>query len=115
MLRLNTGIPAIPSGEQKNLGVVVGDLAGFPNGRRVGDDITDIALRVLMGALCYPIQVDLDGDGTVGDADDNLGFCSPVDAPVGNAAFTDGSPQNADRFDDTFPYLTTPLPGSPGL
>ena len=114
MLRLNTGIPATPAASQVNLGVAGGDLAGFPNGRRVGDDITDIALRVMMGALCHPILIDLDGSGVAGDAGDNLGLCAPADAPVGTLPFTDGSPQNAARFDDVFPYLTTPLPGSPG-
>ena len=114
MLRLNTAIPATPGASQVNLGVAGGDLAGFPNGRRVGDDITDIALRVMMGALCHPILVDLDASGTAGDAGDNLGLCAPADAPVGTLPFTDGSPQNAARFDDAFPYLTTPLAGSPG-
>ena len=113
MLRLNTGIPATPKGDQVNLGVAGGDLAGFPNGRRPGDDVTDISLRVVMGALCHPIAVDLDGSGTAGDAGDNLGICMPSDAPVGNAPFTDGAPQNAGQFDDAFPYLTTPLTGSP--
>ena len=114
MLRLNTSIPATPRDQQINLGVAAGDLAGFPNGRRVGDDITDIALRAAMGAFCHPIAVDLDGSGIAGDDGDNLGLCSPDEAPVGNLAFTDGSPQNAYRFDNAFPYLTTPIPGSPG-
>ena len=114
MLRLNTGIAATPSASQVNLGVAGGDLAGFPNGRRVGDDITDIALRAMMGAFCHPILVDLDGSGIAGDAGDNLGLCAPADAPVGTLPFTDGSPQNAGRFDGAFPYLTTPLAGSPG-
>ena len=113
MLRLNTGIPATARDSQLNLGVAAGDLAGFPNGRRPGDDVTDIALRVVMGALCHPIAVDLDANGTVGDAGDNLGLCAPADAPVGNAAFTDGSPQNAGQFSNQFPYLTTPVSGSP--
>lgn len=114
MLRLNTAIAATPRDQQINLGVVAGDLAGFPNGRRVGDDITDIALRTVMGALCHPVAIDLDSSGIVGDEGDNLGLCSPADAPVGNVGFTDGSPQNAGRFDNAFPYLTTPLAGSPG-
>ena len=113
MLRLNTGIPATPKESQVNLGVAGGDLAGFPNGRRPGDDVTDIALRVVMGALCHPIAVDLDASGTAGDAGDNLGLCSPSDAPVGNAPFTDGVTQSAEQFDNAFPYLTTPLAGSP--
>jgi len=113
MLRLNTAIAPTPKEAQANLGVAAGDLAGFPNGRRPGDDITDIALRVVMGALCHPIAVDLDGSGRAGDEGDNLGLCVPEDAPVGTAPLTDGAPQNAAQFDAAFPYLTTPLPGSP--
>lgn len=113
MIRLNTGIASTPQSSQINLGVVAGDLAGFPNGRRPGDDVTDIALRAMMGALCHPIAVDLDGNGIVGNEGDNLGLCQPSDAPVGNAPFTDGAPQNAAQFDNAFPYLTTPLTGSP--
>ena len=48
MLRLNVAIP--PSASPNPLGVLGGDLAGFPNGRRVGDDVTDAALRVMAGA-----------------------------------------------------------------
>ncbi|MGK0230040.1 MAG: hypothetical protein ACI9US_002714, partial [Gammaproteobacteria bacterium] len=44
MIRLNTAIAATRKEGQINLGVVGGDLAGFPNGRRPGDDVTDIAL-----------------------------------------------------------------------
>lgn len=54
MLRLNTGIPATPVFSQNNLGVIGGDLAGFPNGRRPGDDVVDVALRVLMGPVFAP-------------------------------------------------------------
>lgn len=113
MLRLNTGIAATPKGSQANLGAVAGDLAGFPNGRRPGDDVTDIALRVVMGALCHPVAIDLDESGVAGDVGDNLGLCSPDDAPVGNAPFTDGSPQNDSQFTNQFPYLQTPVSGSP--
>jgi len=113
MLRLNTGIPATSKDEQSNFGVVAGDLAGFPNGRRPGDDVTDIALRVMMGALCHPVAVDLDSSGTAGDEGDNLGLCTPEDAPAGTVPLTDGAPQNAGQFDATFPYLTTPVTGSP--
>src|SRR6185436_13303132 len=55
MQRLNTGIPAAAAADQKPLGALDGDLAGFPNGRRPGDDVTDIELRVAMGRLCYPL------------------------------------------------------------
>ena len=49
MLRLNMTIP--PADEPKRLGVLAGDLAGFPNGRRLADDIVDIELRVVAGVL----------------------------------------------------------------
>ena len=46
LLRLNTGIaPTADVGEGNRLGVLNGDLAGFPNGRRLEDDIVDIDLR----------------------------------------------------------------------
>ncbi len=51
LLRLNTGVAATPMASRKRLGLLAGDGAGFPNGRRVSDDVTDIALRVVMGAL----------------------------------------------------------------
>jgi len=107
MLRLNTAVAPTPAAAQKTLGVAAGDVAGFPNGRRPGDDVVDVALRVVMGALCYPLPIGANGAPT------NLGLCSPTDAPVGNAAFTDGAPISALDFDQTFPYLKTPLPGSP--
>ncbi len=108
VLRLNTSIAPTPRAAQNNFGVVAGDLAGFPNGRRPGDDVVDIALRVAMGALCHPI--DLDGDG---DATDQLPLCAPADAPIGNVALTDGVPLDANNFEQSFPYLLMPYPGSP--
>ncbi len=90
MLRLNTSIPAKPAEAQNNLGVIGGDLAGFPNGRRPGDDVVDVALRVLMGKL-LPADV----------------------APSGSLPFTDGASIDASSFDTRFPYLRTPLAGSP--
>lgn len=104
MLRLNTGIPATPITEQSAFGVAGDDLAGFPNGRRPGDDVVDIALRVVMGALCHPIPVA--GQAT------NLGFCMPADASVGNVPFTDGAPSDATMMMGTFPYLAAPIAGS---
>ena len=112
MLRLNTGIAPTSAEDQNAFGVVAGDLAGFPNGRRPGDDVVDIALRVVMGALCYPVNIDLDGSGTAGDDGDNLGLCEPADAPVGDQPFTDQAPLDASYVDSTFPYLKAPLPGS---
>lgn len=90
MLRLNTAIPPVAPARQKNLGVLAGDLAGFPNGRRPGDDVVDIALRAVMGVL-------LDTNS----------------APDGKLPYTDGAYVDASMFDNAFPYLTMPLPGSP--
>jgi hypothetical protein len=104
MLRLNTGIPATAADAQSTFGVAGGDLAGFPNGRRPGDDVVDVALRVVMGRLCYPIPV--------GGQPTDLGLCKPADAPVGNVAFTDGAPVSAADFDTRFPYLKSPLGGA---
>jgi hypothetical protein len=96
MLRLNTAIAPTASGSQKRLGVIDGDNAGFPNGRRPGDDVVDIALRVVMGKLCTL----------------NLG-CVPGDAPAGALRFTDGAYLDETFIGTSFPYLKTPLPGSP--
>lgn len=96
MMRLNTGIAPTPKAAQNNLGVIGGDLAGFPNGRRPGDDVVDIELRVAMGKL---ISAGL--------------FGNQSQAPAGEAPLTDGALVNASFFGDTFPYLTTPIPGAP--
>ena len=98
MQRLNTSIAPTPAGSQNNLGVLGGDNAGFPNGRRPGDDVVDIELRVAMGVLCHAFP------GV---------FCNPADAPSGNLPFTDGTLQDVSQFDTSFPYLRPPLPGSP--
>jgi hypothetical protein len=117
MLRLNTGIAATERESQSNLGVAAGDLAGFPNGRRPGDDVVDLALRAMMGAFCHEIAVDLNEDGQL-DEQDNLLLCgdsaqaSREAAPVGNVALRDGAPQNAEQFMSAFPYLLTPIAGS---
>jgi hypothetical protein len=96
MLRLNTSVAPTAPGAQKRLGVIDGDSAGFPNGRRPGDDVIDIELRVVMGKLCTL----------------NIG-CGPGDAPAGSIRFTDGAYLDETSFDPSFPYLRTPLPGSP--
>ncbi|MBV9765720.1 MAG: DUF4331 domain-containing protein, partial [Acidobacteriaceae bacterium] len=51
LLRLNTGIAPATKSSRKRLGVLANDFAGFPNGRRVSDDVTDIALRVVAGGV----------------------------------------------------------------
>lgn len=98
MQRLNVTLPVTAKDEQNNLGVAAGDVAGFPNGRRPGDDVVDVALRVSMGALCHL----------------ELGLCAPEDAPDGGLAYTDGALQEASQFDAVFPYLTTAISGAVG-
>lgn len=117
MMRLNTGVPATPRAQQNPYGVIAEDLAGFPNGRRPGDDTVDIALRVMMGALCHPVPLgaELGVADAVEDTDSdliNLGLCAPEDAPVGNTPFIDGAPISAAELQNRFPYLNTPLPGA---
>jgi hypothetical protein len=97
VVRLNTTTPPVPAALQSNLGFLGGDLAGWPNGRRPGDDVVDITLRVLEGALCYQ----------------NLGLCMPADAQFGQVPFTDQAWVDATQFPRAFPYLTTAIPGSP--
>lgn len=105
MLRLNTAVNPTPRASQKTLGVVADDLAGFPNGRRPGDDVVDIVLRVAMGRLCHPVPIA--GTPT------NLGLCTPAQAPTGTVAYTDGAPSNANNIQNAFPYLNAPLRGAP--
>lgn len=112
LMRLNTSIAPTAPAAQNDLGVLGGDNAGFPNGRRPYDDVTDIELRVAMGALCGKI-------GTCG---------TETTDPNNGAPYTDGSRaagadaasvkvtgqiNPADTYLDTFPYLNTPIPGSP--
>lgn len=100
-LRLNTSIAAKPAAQQDRLGVINGDVAGFPNGRRPGDDVVDIALRVVMGKVCT-----IEGVNTA------VG-CKTTDAPSGGIHFTDGALQSPTQFTSSFPYLNTPIAGSP--
>ncbi len=106
MMRLNTAINPTPRGSQSTFGVVGNDLAGYPNGRRPGDDAVDITLRVAMGRLCYPVPI----AGT----QTPLGLCQPSDAPTGMVAFTDGAPIHDTDVQNVFPYLNAPIAGSPG-
>jgi hypothetical protein len=97
MIRLNTTTAPKAAGAQNTLGVIGGDTAGFPNGRRPGDDVVDIALDVVMGRLCHA----------------GLGLCDPANAPTGLVPFTDGAPITATELQSVFPYLNDPIPGSP--
>ena len=90
MLRLDTAAAVVDAATQQDLGALAGDTAGFPNGRRPGDDVVDIALRVVMGALL-----------------------PPAEAPSGSLTNTDGAAADASTFQSIFPYLNTPNPGAP--
>lgn len=101
MMRLNTAIAPTSMGAQSRLGVLGGDNAGFPNGRRPGDDVVDIELRVAMGVLCTVPTV----NAAVG--------CVPSDAPAGTLRYTDGAFTSDVFFANEFPYLRAALKGSP--
>jgi len=91
MLRLNmsvtgpTGLDLKPLDEASRLGVIGGDIQGFPNGRRLADDVVDIELLALAGV----------SDAT------NLGTAAPL-------ANGDGVSRNDHEFSDEFPYVAGP-------
>ena len=99
-LRLNTKTTVTPFATQNDLGVIGGDTAGFPNGRRPIDDVVDIELRVAMGALLSPF------DGSAADPD-------PASDASRQLHYTDGAEPNPANYLMAFPYLNTPLGGSP--
>jgi hypothetical protein len=92
MLRLNTAIP--PSSSPNILGLLGGDLAGFPNGRRVFDDIVTIELRAIAGVTYALVDSSFTPDQAAGEVTDGLTPAS-VKAP----------------FLDKFPYLGVPYSG----
>ncbi len=96
LMRLNVAVPATAPGSVNRLGVIAGDLGGYPNGRRVGDDVVDITFRVGAGVL-------LPGNACAG------GTASCNQAP--NNQLGDGVTQNDKPFRTTFPYLATPWSG----
>ncbi len=51
LLRINTGVPPTPPDQASRLGLLAGDGAGYPNGRRLFDDAVDITLRVAVGGV----------------------------------------------------------------
>lgn len=102
MLRLNTAIAPAAIGNQNDLGFLGCDLAGFPNGRRPVDDVVDIALTVAEGALT----------GTNGLQTCNVSGATPMVVNPG-AVVNDGARPNPAAYLTAFPYLNTPVPGSP--
>ena len=100
MLRLNTSTAPTPVGSQSDLGVLGNDTGGFPNGRRPIDDVVDIELRVAMGVLLAPF------DGSAKDPD-------PASDGSRQLHYTDGALPDPADYLTVFPYLNTPLAGSP--
>ena len=86
MIRLNTST-ALGTGDP--MGVLAGDNAGFPNGRRLADDVTDIELRALAGATPF----------------------TPPFNRVPNNSLGDGVNVNDRPFLSAFPYVATPHQG----
>jgi hypothetical protein len=98
LLRLNVAIP--PSSSPSRLGVLDGDFAGFPNGRRLADDVVDIELRALecsYGAAAAIVE--------------GFGFCDGNAERTPNNLITDGVDRNERSFSTVFPYLATPFAG----
>ena len=90
MLRLNVAIP--PASKPNALGILGGDLAGFPNGRRVADDVVTIELRAIAG-VTYPLV--------------NPKFTPDAAA----SAVSENLKPGAGRYQGSFPYLGTPHDG----
>jgi hypothetical protein len=90
LLRLNTGVSPTPSASQHRLGLLGGDPAGFPNGRRLVDDVVDLSLRLVAGGVLAgppfstsPLNTRL-GDGVnVNDAPYRTSFPYLANAPSG--------------------------------
>jgi hypothetical protein len=89
MLRLNMAVPPTPPSKASNLGLLGGDVAGFPNGRRVHDDIVAIELRAIAG-LTIPL-VD-----------------SAYTPDAAAKGLTDGTRQTNPAPSDRFPFLGPP-------
>jgi hypothetical protein len=85
LLRLNTGVPPTAPASASRLGLLAGDGAGFPNGRRVFDDVTDITLRVGVGGV--------------------LAAPFPGYDPNINGRLGDGVNVNDAPYQPTFPYV----------
>lgn len=98
LLRLNMAIP--PASTPNINGILGGDLAGFPNGRRVFDDVATIEIRAIAGVTIPLVDSTYTPDGAAGAVSD-----------FSAAQFSDGSVPGHNRYIDHFPYLGTPLNG----
>jgi hypothetical protein len=98
MLRLNTAIP--PASTPSNLGLLGLDVAGFPNGRRVFDDVATIALRAVAGATLGYVVPTFTADAAAGLVDFGL-----------TTGGGDLSAMGTENYLSEFPYLGTPYSG----
>jgi hypothetical protein len=99
VLRLNLAIPPTTSGAS-NLGLVGGDPAGYPNGRRVFDDVATIELRAIAGATLPLVNKTYQPDAAAGAISMGL-----------TAGPTDLSAMGSENYLSEFPYLGTPHSG----
>ena len=102
MLRLNVAIKPTSTAKANILGVVGGDVAGFPNGRRVYDDVVSIELKAVAGALLHDVVPSFKPD-------------APADAlfDVGASETTSVASLSAFglSYEHVFPYLSNPWDG----
>ncbi len=120
LLRLDLSVPPIAPESQKRLGGLAGDSAGFPNGRRPNDDVTDIATRVVAGVLASVLS---DETCCAGFPHNRLGDGVNFLGGAPGAGTSDGPnygtpPFDTNRLDVTangitkeFPFLPTPYDG----
>ena len=101
MLRLNVAIP--PTASPSPLGLLGNDAAGYPNGRRVTDDVVTISLRALAGVTYALVDKTFTPDAAAGKV--TQGVDEPTSGPPGSGA------EGAARFLTSFPYLGTPHDG----
>lgn len=111
MLRLNMAIPPTPEAKASSLGLLGGDAAGFPNGRRVFDDVATIELRALAGATIPLVDKSYTPDAVVQAAP------APFSDTAGGLQFglingsSDLTAQGTEHYLTSFPYLNTPHSG----
>ncbi|KQP64715.1 MULTISPECIES: DUF4331 domain-containing protein [unclassified Nocardioides] len=89
MLRLNVAVPPTAPADENPIGLVAGDAAGFPNGRRLGDDVVAIELRAVAGATIPLVDPSYEPDAAAG-------------------ALTDGTSNTNAPLLDRFPFLGLP-------
>jgi len=92
MLRLNVALPPTDPAKANPLGLIGGDAAGFPNGRRVFDDVVTVELRAVAGATIPLVDKTFTPDAAA-------------------AAVQDGTSNTNAPYLSTFPYLGTPAGG----